>query len=77
MVVRQLSLFQKEPAKKQSIYYVDLNINQRINLRANSCGFSRIYYHYPHQKKYQKLNFRYDIFNSLSTRYVEHYKLNY
>lgn len=79
MQAQQLSLFQKEVKKQSKIYYIDLNINQKINVRANSCGFAVVYYNWTHQKKFFQLqpsSFS-DRFDGLTLRYKEHYKLNY
>ena len=53
------------------IRYGDLNINQKINIRANSQGFSANYF-----RNKMIYSFR-DCFNQLTKQYQEHYGKNY
>ena len=73
----QLNLF-PEPVKAKpiQIFYMDLNIHQKINCRANSCGFEKIYYLMYHRYRIQSLRSRDERFDSLTKRYFTHYYLN-
>jgi hypothetical protein len=64
-----LDLFPK-PVVKHTRYY-DLNINQRINVKANSCGFHEAYLLSPWKQIY-----RWDKAGELLYKWYEHHKLN-
>ena len=71
---KQTDLFEIKHVQKEHIFYRNLNIMQKINLKANSCGFNRIYYtgigkHIPlrHDDNYKELNYK----------WFWHYKKNY
>ena len=58
-------------------YYMDLNINQKINLKANSCGFQIIYLRHFHRKKCLTIHPRSECFTHLNKKYAWHYKHNF
>jgi hypothetical protein len=74
----QLSIFQALIVTSKIIYYEDLNIHEKINLRSNTCGFGKIYYSNKAVRYYQNLANKY-LFPKccLSNSYYEHYRLNF
>lgn len=71
--MKQLDLFKQNFIKKERIYYRNLNINQKINVKANSCGFQMTYYGFY---KYHPLR-NDDNFKELTYNWFWHYKKNY
>jgi hypothetical protein len=77
MVTTQLELFeQPAPLKKRKQLYNDLTIHQKINYKANMCGFSHLVYGMYYQYGYQHLDIRYYPIDRLNDRYAWHYKHN-
>jgi hypothetical protein len=75
--MKQLDLFPK-PMPEPRTRYCDLSINQRINVKANSCGFEIIWLQsaLPWFKKHRGLVYRFDKPNELTQKWYRHHKIN-
>lgn len=70
----QLDLFEKKMAKPKKVCYASLDPHQKINYKANECGFqSKIYlshYNFYEMHLYQAIT------DYLTEDYQIHYKIN-
>jgi len=76
--VKQLQIKFERPEPVRSTHYLDLNINEKINVNANSCGFQIVwlYHSLPWNRKHLgKVNFK-DRPEQLTDRWFLHHKLN-
>ncbi len=72
----QTELFaEPKPKPKKLLAYNDLSLHEKINYRANKCGFGRIVYLSHYNYYCHRLAHRIKT-DCLSTDYFEHYVLN-
>lgn len=72
-MAKQLNLFTPKIEKRKPIYYNDLDINKKINYKANECGLHVVYksfYHYYNRKLFQPIT------DNLTPKYLWHHKVN-
>ncbi len=69
-----LELFE-EPTPKPDIVFARLSLHEKINYKANKCGFGRIVYLSHYNYYCQRITHRIKT-DSLSADYLEHYELN-
>ncbi len=72
----QLEIFaEPKPEPKKVTTFHSLNLHQKINYKANKCGFGRIVYLSHYNYYCQMITHRIKT-DSLSADYYEHYALN-
>jgi hypothetical protein len=73
----RLDIFPK-PQEQKRIHYSELPIDQKINLKANSAGFSELWIKscLCWKKKYEGFIYRGDKHDQLSEKWFWHHKVN-
>lgn len=76
--MKQTSLVFDRPQPVKTRHYLDLSINERINLKANSCGFQSVWLNHslPMFRKYLGFLGRYDHPECLMPNWFWHHKTN-